>query len=303
MTVTVLTTTTTRTSRREPLKLINMAASQGRPASSSVRGNGEKARGRRTSSRLSAKEDGEYNGATSQQPAQERPTRNAVKRNAGEFTEKNGLSRSNGYCHFSFAKIADFELLLSIAAYDEDIGGFQFKRGVTKKLKSGSEGPSADDVTIEKPVVHSPRKGRPPKNNAAQLSGHTTLEDAASNARNGKGQRGRPKKISLESEDDVVKQTRKRNEEATLSVEKPAKKGRPAKAKTSVDTSLRSPEPSQGSTSRIALPLADTPVIRRNKEMREGRAGKGQRRSSLGMRGRRASSLIDSGASNGMDPS
>lgn len=53
------------------------------------------------------------------------------------------------------------------------------------------------------------------------------------------------------------------------------------------------------SATRIALPFADTPVIRRNKAMREGKAGKGERRSSLGLRGRRASSLIDSGSSNG----
>ena len=48
----------------------------------------------------------------------------------------------------------------------------------------------------------------------------------------------------------------------------------------------------------ISLPFADTPVIRRNQEMRKG-SGDGQRRSSLGMRGRRASSLIDGGKSNG----
>lgn len=48
--------------------------------------------------------------------------------------------------------------------------------------------------------------------------------------------------------------------------------------------------------SKIALPFADTPIIRRNKAMR---AESGQRRSSLGNRGRRASSLIDSGRSSG----
>ena len=47
---------------------------------------------------------------------------------------------------------------------------------------------------------------------------------------------------------------------------------------------------------KIALPFADTPIIRRNKEMRKTNAA---RRSSLGMRGRRASSLIDTGKSNG----
>ncbi|MCJ1398088.1 hypothetical protein MMC11_001285 [Xylographa trunciseda] len=50
---------------------------------------------------------------------------------------------------------------------------------------------------------------------------------------------------------------------------------------------------------KIALPFADTPIIRRNKEMRKG-AGDGNRRSSLGMRGRRASSLIDGGKSNAL---
>ncbi|KAL9016217.1 MAG: hypothetical protein Q9185_006417 [Variospora sp. 1 TL-2023] len=50
---------------------------------------------------------------------------------------------------------------------------------------------------------------------------------------------------------------------------------------------------------KVSLPFADTPIIRRNKEMRKG-AENGSRRSSLGMRGRRASSLIDSGKSDAL---
>ncbi|KAI1913917.1 hypothetical protein LOZ65_005750 [Ophidiomyces ophidiicola] len=50
---------------------------------------------------------------------------------------------------------------------------------------------------------------------------------------------------------------------------------------------------------KIILPFADTPVMQRNKEMRQER-GRGQRRSSFGMRGRRASSLIESGTSNAL---
>ena len=54
-------------------------------------------------------------------------------------------------------------------------------------------------------------------------------------------------------------------------------------------------------STKIALPMADTPVIRKNKEMRmKDKKKGGQRRSSLGMRGRRASSLIDSGVSNAL---
>lgn len=52
-------------------------------------------------------------------------------------------------------------------------------------------------------------------------------------------------------------------------------------------------------TMRIQLPFADTPVIRRNIEMRKASAENGSRRSSSGMRGRRASSLIDEGRGNG----
>lgn len=49
---------------------------------------------------------------------------------------------------------------------------------------------------------------------------------------------------------------------------------------------------------KIALPFADTPIIKRNKEMRKASADS-NRRSSSGMRGRRASSLIDEGRGNG----
>jgi len=50
---------------------------------------------------------------------------------------------------------------------------------------------------------------------------------------------------------------------------------------------------------RIQLPFADTPVIKRNKEMRKSSAENASRRSSSGMRGRRASSLMDEGRGNG----
>jgi len=58
------------------------------------------------------------------------------------------------------------------------------------------------------------------------------------------------------------------------------------------------PEPeadAQKSTMIISLPFSDTPVINRNKELRK--KGGSTRRSSLGLRGRRASSLIDNGHS------
>lgn len=59
------------------------------------------------------------------------------------------------------------------------------------------------------------------------------------------------------------------------------------------DKSPQREAPVQSAT--IALPMSDTPIINRNKEMRK-KGGNSNRRSSLGNRGRRASSLIESGS-------
>jgi len=57
----------------------------------------------------------------------------------------------------------------------------------------------------------------------------------------------------------------------------------------------QSPVDSSKHSTMIALPFSDTPIINRNKELRK--KGTSARRSSLGMRGRRASSLIENGHS------
>lgn len=192
-----------------------------------------------------------------------------------------------------------------LEAYDEDIGGFQFTRGPTKKSKSGGDENVASGSNAA--VQNSPKRGRPPKTKQSKTSGVATEDDAGlkNGAVNGKSSRGRPKRPSLELEGPPEKQLRSdrgRKEEEPFPMEKTGRKGRPKKSKAAEDNVFQSPEPSRTATSKITLPFADTPVIRRNKEMREERAGKGQRRSSLGMRGRRASSLIESGASNGGNP-
>ncbi|KAF2716954.1 hypothetical protein K431DRAFT_168103 [Polychaeton citri CBS 116435] len=97
---------------------------------------------------------------------------------------------------------------------------------------------------------------------------------------------------------------------------------RPAHARSHAVTDGRSPSPSgarpvtvekrrkaagdddrveEEKVMRIALPFADTPVIRRNREMRKASSEKGNgRRSSGSLRGRRASSLIDEGRGNAL---
>jgi kinetochore protein Mis13/DSN1 len=191
-----------------------------------------------------------------------------------------------------------------LEAYDEDIGGFQFTRGLTKKSKSGGDENIASGSNAE--VQNSPKRGRPPKTKQSKTSGGAVEDDPGMNgATNGKPSRGRLKRSSLELEGPPEKQlrsTRGRKEEGPFPMEKTGRKGRPKKTKTVEDNVFQSPDSARAATSKIALPFADTPVIRRNKKMREERAGKGQRRSSLGMRGRRASSLIESGTSNGGNP-
>jgi kinetochore protein Mis13/DSN1 len=55
---------------------------------------------------------------------------------------------------------------------------------------------------------------------------------------------------------------------------------------------------SHADATKIALPFSDTPVIDRNKALRR-KGSMGHRRSSVGFRGRRASSLIEKGESGG----
>jgi kinetochore protein Mis13/DSN1 len=77
-----------------------------------------------------------------------------------------------------------------------------------------------------------------------------------------------------------------------------ARADRKGKATRSVRQMEFSPEgvaPMPAQSAKIALPMSDTPIINRNKEMRK--KGNTNRRSSLGSRGRRASSLIDNGQS------
>ncbi|KAL4998321.1 Mis12-Mtw1 protein family-domain-containing protein [Aspergillus recurvatus] len=273
MTVTVLVTPTTQTKRRGPLRVIDMATSQARTrhASSVAPGGTGKGGGRRTRSSLDKQE------------------RNDEGAN-GERKRKAGV-------------------------YDEDIEGFQFSRITSKKQKASisteQPGLPAPEEAAPQP---SPRRGRPPKKRVEEKSDDMTKQKASEDT--GKRQtRGRTKKApepepesepqpQLQPQSERSKRsTRKRNEGEQVQqvpVEKKRKKDRPSKSHEEQRDGLVSPEQLQAGTATIALPVADTPVIQRNREMRGKKSGKGSRRSSLSMRGRRASSLIDSGASNAL---
>ena len=177
--------------------------------------------------------------------------------------------------------------------YDEESDGFVFTRTRAKKTKV-AEAPKEQPIpeAQEEPALAPPKKprrrsrvsagvvaegkpevpkkaGRPPRR-SARNSGGSTNDD--------------PPPLEVKK-----KRTRKSDldEDESRGRSKPGQDDRE-------NVTLQIAKSSE--ISKIALPFADTPIIRRNKAMR---AESGQRRSSLGNRGRRASSLIDSGRSSG----
>ncbi|KAL4931067.1 Mis12-Mtw1 family protein [Aspergillus undulatus] len=276
MTATVTAISTTTTKRREPLRVLDMAMSQARTrhaSSAAPGGTGKGGGGRRTRSSMDKQErnDEGVNGDK--------------KRKAG--------------------------------VYDEDIEGFQFSRITTssnKKQKSSRADQQVLPVPEEPTPQPSPRRGRPPKKKPEEKPSSVTESKIPTRPAEGTGKRSTRGKAKTAPEagsepqpepepqpraDRSTRSARKRDEGEQSPVEKKRKKGRPSKSREEQRNGFVSPEPQPG-TATIALPMADTPVIQRNKEMRGEKSSKGSRRSSLSNRGRRASSLIDSGASNAL---
>ncbi|TPR06873.1 Chitin binding domain family protein [Aspergillus niger] len=181
-------------------------------------------------------------------------------------------------------KLSAAEKKRKAVPFEEDIEGFQFSRITTKKARP-SEPKTMPSPVPEEPAHPSPRRGRPPKKRVEEKK--TEIAEEPKKQAEGTGKR-RTRGAAKNSQQRATRSTRKHDQVETVPLEKKRRKGRP--------------KPQQsGTATTIALPLADTPVIQRNKEMRGKKSVKGgNRRSSLGMRGRRASSLIDSGASNAL---
>jgi len=178
---------------------------------------------------------------------------------------------------------------MRFAAYDENDDGFQFSRARSKKTQP--KAPPAAEPTQER------SKPAPTRRKRNSVSAPAPVESDAP------VRRRRSARLSEDKE-----------QITPVPEPKPRRTRKPAAAEPKVSGDqddgvdfvggVRTPgnelhvEKKRDGATKIALPFADTPIIRRNKEMRKGSA-QGHRRSSTGMRGRRASSLIDSGASNG----
>ena len=185
-----------------------------------------------------------------------------------------------------------------ITDFDEEADGFAFARTRSKKAKAEVAKPPepfAEEFTekIKPPLAkRSAKKPLEPTDNTS-----TQENEQAEKRRRSPRHRGEqvePEKNSLQVK--KRRQKERKTMEATKTETEPSinalnPKGHKAqKDPDHVEISF--------DATKIALPFADTPVIRRNKEMRKG-VENGYRRSSLGNRGRRASSLIDGGKSNG----
>jgi len=190
--------------------------------------------------------------------------------------------------------------------YEEDADGFQFSIVPSKKKPRPSleAVPEVSQSNVENaPPKSTPRRGRPPKKRVGEKASASAVpvKGQTTELPSRRPTRGTAKGADTEQESQPESATRSlptREPREDQLEEKKRKRGRPGRPKSTEQNGLRSPDqPSAGT--KIALPVADTPVMQRNKELRGGKSDKGRRRSSLGLRGRRASSLIDTGASNG----
>ena len=180
-------------------------------------------------------------------------------------------------------------------AYDEEDGDFVFTRG-SKRTKNAPAEP--EPVPAPGPLpAPAAKRGRKPKERD---------NEAVSTA---KKPRARKMSFSTSKADSDIITVQKRRKD-TRSSSGHAKNGESGINERGMliadaDTIHLVGEATVGETSKsagqsnhstvIALPFSDTPIINRNKELRK--KGNGARRSSLGLRGRRASSLIDNGHS------
>lgn len=162
------------------------------------------------------------------------------------------------------------------ADYDENDDGFKFTRRTSKRTAKAQPAQPAPDP---EPSQLKPRR------RSARLSSDKSQLDTRANATEAPA-KSLPKRTKKPATTPAAKK------KATTPAPEPESKPAP------VQTPKNEIRVAKRRETKIMLPFADTPVITRNKEMRKA-SKDGHRRSSTGLRGRRASSLIDSGMSNG----
>jgi kinetochore protein Mis13/DSN1 len=183
------------------------------------------------------------------------------------------------------------------------------KEPAVRNSRADKPSPAAHDVAAAGPVAVSKKAQEP--SIEPEPAAPATVAEVAPKTRQRKNVRQFPTTPERTAATKTVRKSKRLSDEHVSS-----SPSRPAHAKSHAKQD-RSPSPifrpvtvdkkrrrqaggaeEEEKTMRIALPFADTPVIKRNKEMRKASADT-SRRSSSGMRGKRASSLIDEGRGNG----
>lgn len=215
--------------------------------------------------------------------------------------------------------------LLTCAAYEEEDDGFMFSRVKKKRQKDAPLPTPIPEEDVAPKESADPAPSAPVSRTADRLpeaKAKLAVRDLAADADKPTSKRQKKKmsfstpvapekqpvrkSMRLSQEDQQqspVQKTRRKNgvdAEHTEPSSKPVEKVSAPDEEEVTAPQSEAEVQSQHSGTKIALPFADTPVIRRNKEMRENKGKKGERRSSLSLRGRRASSLIETGNSNGI---
>ena len=171
------------------------------------------------------------------------------------------------------------------SAYDEEDNGFMFKRTRSKQTEAQAHTePKAAIVNEKAPATAPPKRKRKSFSSPDAPNTKTVQQPRRSKRLSGEKipNPSTPAELKIKRRETVAPR------QATETPDSPQLVG----------DDLQIDKNRHGT--KIALPFADTPVQNRNKQMREKAAGKQKsRRSSSGIRGRRASSLLDSGNSNG----
>lgn len=286
---------------RQPLHPLSMSSTQ-RPA-------------RRLSARLQEK-DTEYAAEYSALPARPPKTSDASRETSNADSIQPQNKRKRKLSMLSMTKYATILKLMTHTDHDEEDDGFTFTRTKNKKSKDQVQRPETiiedDSKSSQRPPEVKPKQNEVSKaNETAEQSDNKRRKRMSFSTPKPKPKQTvrRSKRLSAENQDEHETEPRKQdvNAHQPKPVSKPAATSSPQPQHKLDQPQQRdgSPEnlpPETGpdhAATKISLPFADTPVIRRNKAMRENKGGKGERRSSLSLRGRRASSLIESGSSNG----
>ncbi|PVI01459.1 hypothetical protein DM02DRAFT_524946 [Periconia macrospinosa] len=194
-------------------------------------------------------------------------------------------------------------------AYDEDDDGFQFTRRTSRRTAKAQPQP---EPIPEEPLKPMPTRRKRPvaappqpdqlvperRRRSARLSGDQNhMQQVDGPEEREEPAKPAPRRTKKTTQAPTEKEKKKQPTPAPEV--QPGRKSTIMGAQTPTHNELHVSKKRDGGATKIMLPFADTPVINRNKEMRKA-SKEGHRRSSTGLRGRRASSLIDSGMSNAL---